>query len=328
MPDDNLVDFQDRVSDPELEPSEPALHLYRQLVKLADWRIRKNGELRLPDHDLTKFNVAVITGAASGIGLASAKRFAAAGIKVCLADLDDDKLAAAANQIAASAPNGEEQVLAVATDVSKFEDLKRLEDVVLAHFGIVDIVMNNAGIQPGSAIFDRENWQRVIDVNLWGVINGCQAFVPGMIERGKPGMIINTGSKQGITSPPGDPAYNISKAGVKTFTEALQHELRSTINCQISAHLLIPGFVFTPLNANGRTQKPEGAWTPEQNADFMYESLQRGDFYILCPDNDVPRSLDEKRILWAAQDIIENREPLSRWHPDYSERFEAFVADE
>ncbi len=146
-----------------------------------------------------------------------------------------------------------------------------------------------------------------------------------MIERGRPGLIINTGSKQGITTPPGDPAYNVSKAGVKAFTEALQHELRNAAGSQISAHLLIPGFVFTGLTAKGRTEKPAGAWTPEQTVDFMVERVEAGDFYILCPDNDVPRSLDERRILWAAGDIVENRPALSRWHPDHADAFAAFV---
>jgi NAD(P)-dependent dehydrogenase (short-subunit alcohol dehydrogenase family) len=145
-----------------------------------------------------------------------------------------------------------------------------------------------------------------------------------MIERGRAGLIINTGSKQGITTPPGDPAYNVSKAGVKAVTEALQHELRE-MGSRISAHLLIPGFVFTGLTARGRTEKPAGAWTPEQTVDFMIEKLGAGDFYILCPDNDVQRPLDERRILWAAGDIVENRPPLSRWHKDYADAFAAFV---
>ena len=118
-----------------------------------------------------------------------------------------------------------------------------------------------------------ENWQRILGVNLWGIIHGSQVFAPHMIERGRPGLIINTGSKQGITTPPGDPAYNVSKAGVKAFTEALQHELRNTPGCRISAHLLIPGFVFTGLTARGRTEKPAGAWTAEQTVDFMIERV-------------------------------------------------------
>eukprot|EP01035_Chromulina_nebulosa_P043853 gene43853-59406_t len=111
----------------------------------------------------------------------------------------------------------------------------------------------------------------------------------GALRAGRPGLIINTGSKQGITTPPGDPAYNVSKAGVKAFTEALQHELRNTEGCRVTAHLLIPGFVFTGLTAQGRTEKPAGAWTPAQTVEFMLQRLAAGDFYILCPDNDVAR---------------------------------------
>jgi NAD(P)-dependent dehydrogenase (short-subunit alcohol dehydrogenase family) len=203
-----------------------------------------------------------------------------------------------------------------------------LARAVEKRFGGADVLMNNAGIQPGSQMFGPiENWQRILGVNLWGIINGSQVFAPQMIARGRPGLIINTGSKQGITTPPGDPAYNVSKAGVKAFTEALQHELRNTAGNTISAHLFIPGFVFTGLTAHGRTEKPAAAWTPEQTVDFMIERLNAGDFYILCPDNDVPRKLDERRILWAAGDIVENRPALSRWHKDYAEAFATFVKE-
>ncbi len=146
-----------------------------------------------------------------------------------------------------------------------------------------------------------------------------------MIARGRPGLVVNTGSKQGITTPPGNPAYNVSKAGVKVFTEALAHELRQDAGSRITAHLLIPGFVFTGLTRGARTEKPAAAWTPEETVAFMLERIAAGDFYILCPDNDVPRELDEKRILWSAGDIVENRPPLSRWHPDYAEAFAAFL---
>jgi hypothetical protein len=273
-------------------------------------------------------SVAVVTGGASGIGLAAAVKFASLGLKVAIADLGEEKLATAAEKIAAAAPGGRQAVLAAATDVSDVEALLGLQRLVKERFGGTDVLMNNAGIQPGSKLFDAredQTWERIFSVNLKGVIQGTQIFAPGMIARGRPGLIINTGSKQGITTPPGDPAYNVSKAAVKAFTEALQHELRNTEGCRISAHLLIPGFVFTPLAAKGRTDKPAGAWTPEQTVDFMLERLEAGDFYILCPDNEVPRSLDERRIAWAAGDIIENRPPLSRWHPDYAEKFTKFL---
>ena len=271
-------------------------------------------------------SVAVITGGASGIGLAAAMRFARLGMKVCIADLGTDRLAEAEAKLSSAAPAGAANVMTRTVDVSRIEDVSALEAAVRERFGGTDILMNNAGIQPGSQMFGPlDNWQRILGVNLWGVIHGSQIFAPRMIERGRPGLIINTGSKQGITTPPGDPAYNVSKAGVKAFTEALQHELRNAGSGRISAHLFIPGFVFTGLTAKGRTEKPAGAWTPEQTVDFMIERVDAGDFYILCPDNDVARNLDERRILWAAGDIVENRPALSRWHPDYAEAFAAFV---
>ncbi|MDB6143276.1 MAG: short-chain dehydrogenase [Pseudomonas sp.] len=275
---------------------------------------------------LTPGAVAVITGGAAGIGLAAAKSFARQGLLICIADLGAERLAKAVEEVCPLAANGIQDVFALETDVSRIEDLLQLQAAVRERFGGTDVLMNNAGIQPGSGVFGpAQNWQRVLGVNLLGVIHGTQVFVPEMIERGRPGLVINTGSKQGITTPPGDPAYNVSKAGLKAFTEALQHELRNTAAGQISAHLLIPGFVFTELPRNGRSEKPAGAWTPEQTVDFMMERLDAGDFYILCPDNDVPRSLDELRILWAAGDVVENRPALSRWHPDYAAAFHAFI---
>lgn len=269
--------------------------------------------------------VAVITGGASGIGLAAAKRFAGLGMKVAIADLGGERLEQACREVADLQPAHPDAVIAVATDVTRPDDLRNLKQIVDEKFGQTDILMNNAGIQPGSSVFDGSNWDRIIATNLMAVVHGCQIFGPSMIKRQTPGLIINTGSKQGITTPPGDPAYNVSKSGVKTFTEALQHELRNTKDCHVTAHLFIPGFVYTALTKGDRVEKPAGAWTPEQTVDFMLESVAAGDFYILCPDNDVTRALDEKRILWAANDIIQNRPPLSRWHPDFESRFANFL---
>jgi NAD(P)-dependent dehydrogenase (short-subunit alcohol dehydrogenase family) len=271
-------------------------------------------------------NVAVITGGASGIGLAAARRFAEAGMFVTIADRNADQLAEARAELEAIA--GEANIMAVETDVAHRHELEALERAVQQRFARVHVLMNNAGIQPDTSIFSAEaNWDHILTVNLMGVIHGTQVFGPNMLAHGEPGLIINTGSKQGITTPPGNPAYNVSKSGVKAFTEALQHELRNTEGAKLSAHLLIPGFVYTALTKGERTEKPDAAWTPAETVDFMIESLERGDFYILCPDNDVSRALDERRMAWAIGDVIENRPPLSRWHPDYAEKFRAFVEE-
>ena len=269
-------------------------------------------------------HTAVITGAADGIGLAAARRFLELGLNVVMADLAADKLSAAVEGLEAG-----ERALAVPTDVADAAAVAALRDAAIARFGAVHVLMNNAGMGGGgSAIENPDRWRRLLEVNLFGVINGVQAFVPTMIERGAPGLIINTGSKQGITAPPGDTAYNVSKAGVKILTEGLQHTLRNTPDCRIRAHLLVPGYTFTGMTSRGQADKPAAAWTAAQVVDFMLEAIAAGDFYILCPDNDVDRATDASRIRWAAEDVATGRPPLSRWHPDYKDAFEAFLAQD
>ena len=269
--------------------------------------------------------VAVITGAASGIGLAAAKRFAAAGMNLVLADLHAEAIDVAMRDVELAQGAA---LVCHSCDVARLEDIEGLKKRAYARFEHVDLLMNNAGTAPGGGPFDHyDGWKHVLGVNLWGVINGVQTFAPGMIAQGTPAAIINTGSKQGITSPPGDTAYNVSKAGVKTLTEGLAHQLRNTENCQVTAHLLVPGFVWTGMTARGgRTEKPDGAWTPEETVDYMLARMADGDFYLLCPDNDVTPQMDRKRIAWAAGDIIENRPALSRWHPDYKVAFDKHMA--
>ena len=263
---------------------------------------------------------AVITGAASGIGLATAQRLAGLGMRLCLADIDEAGLTAAAGTM----PNTD--VLTVVTDVSQRAAVEALRDRALDRFGEVALLMNNAGREGGGGLLaGPERWATILNTNLWGVIHGVQVFTPGMIAQGTPCAIVNTGSKQGITTPPGDTAYNVSKAGIKVVTEALAHDLR-TAGAQVTAHLLIPGFTFTGFTRVRTAVQPEGAWSAEQVADMMLAGMAAGDFYILCPDNDTTRAMDEKRILWAANDIVCNRPALSRWHPDFKDAFAAFVS--
>ena len=273
---------------------------------------------------------AVVTGGASGIGLAAGKRFASLGLNVVLADLAGDALDAARAAVmaaasAAGATDPSAAVRAVPTDVSRMDDMRVLKETAYEAFGDVAVLMNNAAISPVGKPWDAYgDWQRLLATNLWGVINGVQAFAPALLEAGKPAAIVNTGSKQGITTPPGNAAYNVSKAGVKAFTEATAYELRETPNCAVTAHLLIPGFTFTGLT--NASEKPAAAWTAEQVVAFMLDAMASGDFYILCPDNDVDRATDEKRMAWAMGDVIENRPALSRWHPDFKDAFARHMA--
>jgi NAD(P)-dependent dehydrogenase (short-subunit alcohol dehydrogenase family) len=272
------------------------------------------------DHPaLAAGKVAVITGGAGGIGLATARRLAGLGLRICLADRGGEALDAAAAGI--------EGALAVPVDVADRASVEALAATVAEKLGPVSFLMNNAGVGGGGdALSSPEGWARVLGVNLFGVLHGVQAFVPAMVAGGKPGIVVNTGSKQGITQPPGDTAYNVSKSGVKALTEGLAHTLRNSPGAQVSAHLLIPGFTYTGMVAARVPQQPPSAWTSEQVADRLLEGLARDEFYILCQDNETSREQDEKRILWGAGDIVENRPALSRWHPDWKTAFEGFMA--
>jgi len=275
---------------------------------------------------LTPGRVAVITGGASGIGLATAKRLASEGMRIVLADREGGALHDAVQAVAAASSGGPEDIIAFACDVSQPDDLMRLAEEAYAQFSDVALLMNNAGVgnNPGKPWQNIDEWRHLLDINLWGVINGVAAFAERIVADGRPAIIVNTGSKQGITTPPGNLAYNVSKAALKAYTEGLAHELRNTADGRVSAHLLIPGFTYTGLT-EGATSKPAGAWTGEQVADFMLKSLSQGDFYILCPDNETDRETDERRMAWAVGDIVANRPALSRWHPDWKQAFADFV---
>ncbi len=275
---------------------------------------------------LTAGRVAVITGAANGIGLAAAKRFAAMGLKIVMADLPSETLQRAADEVAALQPNGKAEVLVVPTDVSDLHQVQALADAAYKQFGEVAVLMNNAGTGTGGGPFEHiDRWRKVLEVNLWGVINGVQTFTPRMLAQKTNCAIINTGSKQGITCPPGNTAYNVSKAGVKVLTEALAHSLRNEEGASISAHLLIPGSTLTEMTRASLTGNESGAWTADQVIDMLLTEMAAGTFYILCPDNEVTREVDNRRVLWAAQDVIKGRPALSRWHPEYKDEFQIFL---
>lgn len=273
-------------------------------------------------------NTAVITGGASGIGLECARRYAATGMNVVIADRNEEALLSASKELADIA-GSPDRILAHSCDISDLTQVDALRSEVAKKFGAVHCLMNNAGVglPVGAPWENMEALETTMSVNLGGVINGCHAFIPGMLQHGEAGAVINTGSKQGITRPPGNYAYNLSKAGILAYTESVANAFVGAEGCQLAAHLLVPGFVYTPMIAAHIPEKPAFAWTAEQTVDFMLERLGEGDFYVICPDNEATRPVDEKRIRWNAEDIIKNRPALSRWHPDHKEEFAAYMDD-
>ncbi|MDF1730444.1 MAG: SDR family NAD(P)-dependent oxidoreductase [Minwuia sp.] len=263
--------------------------------------------------------VAVVTGAALGIGKALALRLAGKGMSVVMADLPGPDLNAAVAEVQAAATAGPETVLGKATDVSKPDQIEGLKKATLAAFGQVDLLVNNAVTRTGRGFdADPESWRQAMEVNLWGPVTAVQAFLPDLLANPAPTAIVNTGSKQGITNPPGHPIYNMTKSALKTYTEALEHDLRNRPDNQgaarLSAHLLVPGWTTT-----GKAEHKPGAWLPDRVVDMLLDGVAGAQFYIICPDDEVTAEMDARRILWAAQDITENRPPLSRWHPDFAE---------
>jgi len=265
---------------------------------------------------------AVVTGAASGIGLAAARRLAGLGMNVVMADRDGETLARAAAGLDGA------RVRTEVVDVARADEVRGLQAAAVAAFGGVHVLLNNAAVgnNPGKPWENGEAWEALLGINLAGVMHGVQAFVPAMLAQDGPAVVVNTGSKQGITLPPGNSAYNVSKAGVKAFTELLAHELRQVAGARVSAHLLVPGFTYTGMT--GKAEKPAGAWDADQVVDVMLAGVERGDFYLWCLDHETTRARDERRIAWAAGDVIEGRPALSRWHPEYAAAFAAFLAGE
>jgi hypothetical protein len=266
--------------------------------------------------------IAVITGGASGIGRAAVRRAAAAGMRVAIIDVNPHKLAVLRAEIGQAV--GADNVLAEIVDVADFNAMEALAQVIEARWGSPTLLMNNAAAfvsgGAGGILDPNENWQRLMAVNVMGPVNGVQAFLPGMLAAASPAVIVNTGSKQGLTNPPGNPAYNTSKAALNAYTQNLARDLRERAGSTVSAHLLIPGWTTT-----GDADHRPGAWLPEQVVDYMAQAIAADKFFVLCPDDETPAATDHKRILWNAFDIILDRPALSRWHGDYKAAFAAFM---
>ena len=240
--------------------------------------------------------VAVVTGAASGIGRALAERFAAAEMKVVLADVEAEALRAAEQDLKAQGAD----VLGVVTDVSKADQVESLAQRSLDAFGGVHIVCNNAGVGAGGVTWSHplKDWEWVIGVNLWGVIHGVRTFVPIMMEQGSEGHIVNTASMAGLVSGPFMSIYDVTKHGVVTLSESLHYELMMQA-AQVKVSVLCPGFVRTNILDSERN-RPAELQTPEQEGDEAGQAMSQT-FRQFVEQGMPPAELAEK-VFAAIQD--------------------------
>ena len=245
---------------------------------------------------------ALITGAASGVGLAVAKLCASHSMNVILVDRDTSKLNDAKSSISSKGSVDTHEM-----DVSSLSDWSSLRDSVEKDGKKLDFLHLNAGIGAKGDWTDSAYFHKIFDTNLFGVINGINTFFPHFDgNKGDTKAIIITGSKQGITNPPGNAAYNASKSAVKTIAEHLSFDLTKS-SPSTSVHLLVPGWTFTGLTGGGGLKdKPDGAWEPEKVADYLYQKMSTGKFYVICPDNDVSWETDRKRMMWTVSAVLFN----------------------
>ncbi|KAL4763018.1 SDR family NAD(P)-dependent oxidoreductase [Aspergillus foveolatus] len=286
---------------------------------------------------------ALITGAASGIGFAVAKLCRSRRMHLALLDIDAANLQKAKEVLVSESTDSSLKTEAYVIDVGDKSQWDDIAAQVQSSFATLDLVLLNAarGTKPKELdpwVQSTEYWRQIFDTNVFGPVNGISAALPLLKkDPSSAKAIIITGSKQGITNPPGahNPAYNSSKGAIKILAEHLAHDLRSdSTSAHISAHLLVPGWTWTGLMGNvGPTDEKEikkmkGSWAPSQVAEELERGLQRGSFYIICPDDDVDRALDQARMQWGCDDILEDRPALSRWEEGWKEMAEQAIRED
>jgi NAD(P)-dependent dehydrogenase (short-subunit alcohol dehydrogenase family) len=283
-----------------------------------------------------KDKVAVITGGASGLGLAMARRFAREGMKLALGDVEEEPLRRIEQEFRRSGI----PVLAIRTDVSRGHDVERLAEKTLATFGAVHIVCNNAGVGPGGVVWENTtaDWEWVLGVNVWGVIHGVRVFVPIMLRQNTPCHVVNTASVAGLLSVPGMGIYCVSKHAVVTLSECLYHDLAAR-GAKIGVSLLCPAYVPTGiadsernrpamLHNPPRPRSPEdlereqmmrhavesGRISPDDVAQMVFDGIVQDRFYILTH----PRI--KAAIETRVQDILEDRNPTDTSRPPKTQK--------
>jgi len=271
--------------------------------------------------------VAVVTGAASGIGLALAERFAAEGMKVVMADIEEAALAKAAEGVRAKAP----AVLATCVDVARAEQVERLARETYATFGAVHVLCNNAGVAVIGAVHEHTlaDWQWVIDVNLWGVIHGVRAFVPRMLAGGDEAHIVNTASMAGLSTAPFMSVYDVTKHAVVALSESMYKEFLVT-GAPIGVSVVCPGLIKTNIMRSSRNRPSDlgdegksgpmaqtfgqglsdrlaGGYPPSVVAEQVLQGIVEERFYVVPAQPEV-----KANATLRAQDIIELRNPTLR----------------
>lgn len=276
-----------------------------------------------------KDRVAVVTGGASGIGRAMAERFAAEGMKLVLADIEEGALASAQKEMEAQGAT----IVAVPTDVSRAADVEALARKTIDAFGAVHVLCNNAGVGPvmgASWELTEADWQWVLGINLWGALHGIRVFVPIMLDQDSEGHIVNTASMAGLLSAPWGATYVVAKHGIVALSESLHREL-VMIGAKVKVSVLCPGWVNTRLMDGDRNRPAELQNEPDQEAtspqaalmdqvvrqlvadgtdpgeigDLVLNAIRDERFYIL------PHPEGKEHLRGRMEDIIEERNPTT-----------------
>ena len=269
--------------------------------------------------------VAVVTGAASGIGRGMAETFAQAGMKVVLADVEDEALARTERVMTDTGAT----VLAVKADVRQRDDVEALAERAYAEFGAVHVLCNNAGVGAGGLSWEQtvDDYAWVLGVNLWGVIHGVRAFVPRMIAGSEEGHIVNTASIAGLSAGPFMASYNVSKFGVVALSETMQAEL-TMLQSKVKVSVLCPGYVNTNITDSRRNrpadlpdtlpqpgEAPAGGLRdilkerglpPIEVGRMVLDAIRDEQFYILTTDE-----FDE-RLRERMENVLTRRNPAPR----------------
>jgi NAD(P)-dependent dehydrogenase (short-subunit alcohol dehydrogenase family) len=232
--------------------------------------------------------VALVTGAASGIGLALTESFVGEGMRVVMADIDEQALAAHAQRLG-------DAVRPVVTDVSNQVSVERAGQLALDTFGALHVAVNNAGIVNGGNSWELslEEWHRVLDTNLWGVIHGVRAFVPLILATGEEGHVVNTSSMAAVLALPGIGPYTVAKHGVLGLSDVLRAEL-TAIGAPVGVSVVMPGMIRTGMN-------PVGVVEPSSVAANVLDAMRHGRPYVFTDDHSTKQVEDRLQAILAAR---------------------------